>query len=204
MPLNFASSGSGGSPFIRFSVEDNEWLRSSEEGELETVDLATNPVIIDIERVRQGWLKLQGGRDWVQWLDNDYTKIPKPSDAHKEGASVDFYSTKLFGDEPVREFCSSQEGAKVFIKELYDACEEKFGSGQVPVIKLTGSNKVKMGRGNTRIPTFEVVGWKERPDDLNVGVPGTTIDTSSKSASTSAPVAEAESGSTGDINFDEI
>ena len=140
----------------------------------------------------------------MEWPNNDPTQGAKPSDAHKEGVSVDFYSTKLFGDEPVREFCSSQEGSKVFIKQLYDACEEKFGSGQVPIIKLTGSNKVKMGRGNTRIPTFEVVGWKDRPDDLDVGVAGTTIDTSSKSAAKSAPVAEAESGSSGDINFDEI
>ena len=70
MPLNFVSSG-GGSPFIRFSVEDNEWVRSTPEGDLQTVDMGSAPVLIDIENIQQGWLKLSGGRDWVIWPNND-------------------------------------------------------------------------------------------------------------------------------------
>ena len=35
-------------------------------------------VVIDIENVQLGWLKLSGGRDWVEWPNNDPTNTPKP------------------------------------------------------------------------------------------------------------------------------
>ncbi|MGB1189890.1 MAG: hypothetical protein ACPG4A_06660 [Pseudomonadales bacterium] len=196
MPLNFVSSG-GGSPFIRFSVEDNEWVRSTSEGDLTTVDMGSAPVLIDIENIQQGWLKLSGGRDWVEWPNNDPTSTPKPSDMHKQGISLKFYSSKLFGDEPTREFCTSGVGALEFVKKLYAECEDKFGKGEVPVVHLTGSTKVKIGKGNSRIPNFEVKGWKARPEDL-----GSSETTSSSAAAPaeSSPTAAA----TDDVNFDEI
>ena len=51
MPLNFVNSG-GGSPFIRFSVEDNEWVRSTPEGDLTPIDMLSTPVVIDIENIQ--------------------------------------------------------------------------------------------------------------------------------------------------------
>ena len=50
MSLNFLNMGSG-SPFIRFSVEDNEWTRSSVDGELLPIEW-TSPVVIDIEKIQ--------------------------------------------------------------------------------------------------------------------------------------------------------
>ena len=197
MPLNFVSSG-GGNPFIRFSVEDNEWCRSTPEGDLTTVDMTSAPVLIDIENVQQGWLKLSGGRDWVEWPGNDPSSTPKPSDQHKQGISVDFYSTKLFGDEPTREFCTSGVGSLEFIKKLYAACEDKFGKGEIPVVHITGSTKVKIGKGNSRIPDFEIKGWKARPDDM-----GAETVTSQPPADVASDTTAQKSASD-DVNFDEI
>lgn len=197
MPLNFVSSG-GGSPFIRFSVEDNEWVRSTPEGDLTTVEMTSAPVLIDIENIQQGWLKLSGGRDWVEWPNNDPTGVAKPSDMHKQGISVNFYSTKLFGDEATREFCTSGVGALEFVKKLYAACEDKFGSGEVPVVHITGSTKVKIGKGNSRIPDFEIKGWKPRPDDLGDN------DTSPTPAAAASDTAQASAAASDDVNFDEI
>ena len=192
MPLNFVNSG-GGSPFVRFSVEDNEWLRSTPDGDLQSVDMESNPVIIDIENIKQGWLNLQGGRDWIEWPDNDPTKMPKPSDAHRQGISVNFYSTKLFDDEATRELCSSQVGVLEFIKNLYNQAEPEFGKGKVPAVKLTDAKKVKLGKGNTRIPGFEIVKWVDRPDDLDAPVSSLTP------AAEAAPAAASD-----DVDFDEI
>jgi len=166
MPLNFVNSG-GGSPFVRFSVEENCWLRSTPDGDLVNVDMESAPVVVDIEQIQQGWLNLQGGRDWVEWPGNDVTKCPKPSDAHRQGISVQFYSTKLFGDEPVRELCSSQVGVLEFVKKLYNEAESKFGNGQVPAIKIGDAVRVKLGKGGSRIPSFEIVKWVDRPDALS-------------------------------------
>ena len=171
--LKFIES-SGGNAFIRFSVEDNEWWRSSEEGDLLPVDFSQNPVLIDIEKIQQGWLKLQSGRDWLPWPNNDSTKIPQPDEkgadgknVYKQGFSLMFYSTKLFGDEPARELCTSGAGLIKFVQALYGAAEGEFGKGKVPAVKITGSTKVKMGKGNSRIPTFEIKSWMDRPDELS-------------------------------------
>lgn len=196
MPLNFVSSG-GGSPFIRFSVEDNEWVRSTPEGDLTTVEMTSAPVLIDIENIQQGWLKLSGGRDWIEWPNNDPQGVAKPSDMHKQGISVNFYSTKLFGDESTREFCTSGVGALEFIKKLYNACEDKFGKGEIPVVHITGSTKVKIGKGNSRIPDFEIKGWKPRPDDMGA-------ESSSSLETPSAAASDTAQAASDDVNFDEI
>jgi len=192
MPLMFASGG-GGSPFIRFSVEDNEWTRSGADGGLTPIEW-TSPVIIDIERIVQGWLKLAGGRDWLPWDNNDPTSVPKPSDEHKQGFAVKFYSTKLFDDEPVRELSSSGAGMIEFIKALYNACENEFGKGMVPVVKMLPATKVRIGKGPSKIPQFEIVKWVERPAELD----------DDGAAETSAPEAASAAPADDDSFDDEI
>ena len=164
MPLNFINENAGGA-FVRYSVEDNEWSRSSATGDLVEFDPSSG-VAMDIEKIQLGWLKLSGGRDWVPWPKNDPQKCPKPSDAHKQGFSVKLYSTKLFEDEPVRELCTSQTGMNMFIRKVYDECEASgnFGKGKLPAIKIYKSKeKQKIGNGSTRVPPFEITKWIERP-----------------------------------------
>jgi hypothetical protein len=165
MPLSVIQGG-GGQPYVRFSIEENEWMQSSENG-LEAFDVKSAPILIDVNKVEMGWLKLAGGRDWQPWPDNNPQKLERPSDQHTQGFNVKLYSTKLFGDEPVRELCSSQIGLIDWIKQLYDACEAapEFAT-KVPAIKFGDAPKRKVGKGSTRTPEFEIVGWKDRPSEM--------------------------------------
>ena len=201
MPLTFINDTSGAA-FVRFSVEDNEWLRSSETGDLVEFDPSSG-VVIDIENVQLGWLKLSGGRDWVEWPGNDPTKAPQPSDAHKQGFSVKMYSKKLFDDEPVRELCTSQTGMNMFIRKLHEECEAtgNFKQGKVPAIKIGKSKeKMKVGAGSTRVPPFEIVKWMDRPEELDAGSSSPAANAPSKST----PVTSASSeGASDDVSFDD-
>jgi len=179
MPLTLLSGG-GGKPFIRYSPSDDEWTRSCSEGEPVNVDF-TGPVIVDIEKTQMGWLKLMGGRDFQPWPNNE--PVEKPSHEHKQGFRVDFFSTKLFDDEPIREFSSSSAGVLNFIQDLYNKVEAdgKFESGEVPVLKMLTAKKLRLGRGNTRIPQFEILKYVPRPEELeaeaqNVGAASDDID----------------------------
>ena len=204
---------SGGNAFVRYSIEDNMWLKSTPEGEPQDISdaIMSNPIYIDIANVQMGWLKLSGGRDWVEWEDNDPGKLgadgqlknPKPSDAHKQGFTVQMYSKKVFGeDEPQREFNSSQVGMCEFIKKLYDELEDTFQDDKAAVIQLTGASRVKIGRGSSRIPTYKFLAMKESPiEDNHVEAP-MPEPTKFEHAKDSAPLASTTKSE--DVNFDEI
>ena len=164
MPLMFQNGG-GGRPYLRFSIEENSWLRSTEGG-VEEIDFKDQPVLIDIDGIQQGWLSLTGGRDWIPWDDSGPS--PRPGDSYKQGFVLLFYSTVLFGEDPIRELSSSAVGLIEFVKNLYNEVEgaKKFGTGQVPAVRIRPATKVRIGKGPTKIPQFEIAGYQERPAEL--------------------------------------
>ncbi len=199
MPLTVVKEG-GGSPYIRYAVQEDEWTRSTETGELEEVVMKDASVVIDIEEIQMGWLKLSDGRDWIAWPDNDPTKVTKPNDAYSQGGLVMFYSSKLFDDAPIREFCSSSKGVVRWFEKLYAAAEanENWGKGKVPIVKMGKGQKITIGKGSSRDIAFEIVGWKDRSEIFGSGA-----ETASPSAS-AAPVVQSSTGASDNVNFDEI
>ena len=171
MPLQFANSGGSGLPFLRFSIEDNEWLMSTgEQGHMPPVDWKA-PVLIDIENIQLGWLKLQGGRDFQPWPGNNQT--PRPSEEYKNGFVVSSYSTQCFGDAPLRELSSDRAGLQEFVKKLYNEVEAagKFESGEIPAVEILPAIKTRIGKGPTKIPQYKLVGYKPRPDEMSGDAP---------------------------------
>lgn len=174
MPL-MLSSGEG-KPYIRFSPSINSWEMSSPDGRTEFTWDA--PAVFDLQGLQLGWMKIDSvGRDWLPWASiNQRAAQPEEKDAsgnpaYKIGFAINVVSNKLFGDEPVREFSANTFGCLTFIQELYNQCETapEFKAGQVPVVQITGAKAQKVGKGNTRIPEFNVVKWVDRPSDLDGG-----------------------------------
>jgi len=167
MPITDIAEG-GGSPFIRFNIRENMWMISTEDKDMKEVKL-TNPVVIDIENVQQGWLSISSnGRDWVSWgKDNKPTE--KPSAEHKQGFMLKMFSSKMFEDAPVRELCTNQVGLNMFMSNLYKACENsgEFGKGKVPAILIKEGKRIRMGKGETVEILFEIKSWVDRPDELD-------------------------------------
>jgi hypothetical protein len=166
MPLAIGGGGSS-RPYIRFTPQGNAWLKSTDGGS--PVEFAFDrDAAVDIQNIQLGWLLLDAGaRDWQAWPNN--VRTSKPGATHSEGFSLAFMSKAMFGgDQPVRELCSSQAGVVTGIKALYDECEQhpEFAAGKTPIVRLTGAALVKMGKGNTRIPKFEIVKWVDRPAEF--------------------------------------
>ena len=176
MPLMLG--GGDSKPYIRFSPSINSWEMSGAEGREEFTWDA--PVVFDVHGLQLGWMKIDTmGREWAPWASRDQ-RTPQPSEEHKIGFAINVVSSKLFGDEPVREFSANTFGNLMFIQELYNTAEAnpEFKSGKVPVVQITGSKAQKIGKGTTRIPEFEIKKWVDRPAELGEG-------------STEAPVAQA-------------
>lgn len=176
MPLMLG--GGDSKPYIRFSPSINSWEMSGAEGREEFTWDA--PVVFDVHGLQLGWMKIDTmGREWAPWASRDQ-RTPQPSEEHKIGFAINVVSSKLFGDEPVREFSANTFGNLMFIQELYNTAEAnpEFKSGKVPVVQITGSKAQKIGKGTTRIPEFEIKKWVDRPAELG-------------EVSTEAPVAQA-------------
>ena len=162
MPLAIPSGGDA-SPYIRFGAAINAWQMSDVDGRAVEFDF-NQPAVFDIQNVQLGWLLLEtGNRDWKPWPKN--VQQPKPEGEYKAGFDIKVYSKQLFGDEPLRSYSSNSTGNVMFVQDLYNQAEiaPEFAQGLSPVVQITGSKAIKVGKGNTRVPQFQIVKWIARP-----------------------------------------
>lgn len=163
MPLAIPGGGDA-KPYIRFQASMNSWQMSVEDGGTEEFQFS-EAVVVDIQNVQLGWLLLEtGNRDWKPWPNNAPQSKPAEGE-YKAGFEAQVYAKNIFGSEPVRSYSSNSTGNVMFIQELYNAAEScpEFSQDMSPVIKITGSKPLKVGKGNTRVPQFEIAKWIPRP-----------------------------------------
>jgi hypothetical protein len=62
------------------------------------------------------------------------------------------------------------------LEALYTQCaaQRQANEGKLPVVEYKGSRLEKIGRGTTRIPSFEIVNWIARPEGM--GAPAAAVD----------------------------
>jgi hypothetical protein len=59
--------------------------------------------------------------------------------------------------------CSNTGAVLSFAERLFNEAEPKFGNGEVPIVKITGAEKITIGRGKSREVSFEIPKWVPRP-----------------------------------------
>ena len=172
MPLMIGSGDI--KPYIRWGVRENLWQYSSAEGPVE-FDIEAEPFVLDIQGLALGWLKIDAGREWLEW-PSLYEPLadPNPQNAPikewKRGFAVELMSRKLWGEETVREFSSNAAGALAFATGVYNMCEkdhlDDLMSGKCPVIRITGAPSKKVGMGTTRDIQFTIEKMIDRPSEF--------------------------------------
>lgn len=152
--LGLSSGGSGS--YIRFSPSVNAWTLGGEEIQLKTV-------LFDMDTIRTGWCLLEAGNppQW-QWDDAIGRRGPQPSKEFKRGFSVKMY---LGPDRGWTEWSSSGTGPCLGFEALAGAAmpQKMDNEGKALATKYTGSKAEKIGKGNTRVPHFEILGWVDKP-----------------------------------------
>jgi hypothetical protein len=124
-------------------------------------------VAIDIENGSMGWLLIgEGIRDWKAFPIGDVVP-PSPGPSYKRGFSILIYAPKLLGSAEAHEMCSSTGAHMSFCERLYNECEPEFGKGNVPIVKITEAEAVKVGKGKSRELKFEIVRWVPRPTAIS-------------------------------------
>lgn len=165
MPLSFSNAASGGdyTPYVRYMASTSSW--STADGSFQF-----KSACFDLERIRTGWCLLAEGQapEWV--MDNSITDTADRPEGEgwKRGFKVDLFSPKMFGEEqPVREWGTNATGATMAIQKLYSDWEAmKPASGQVAVVEYAGAVPTKVGKGNTNVPTLNILKLIDRPDEM--------------------------------------
>jgi len=183
--LNFGNGGGGNyKPYVKYLASTSSW--ATRDGAIQL-----KKAIFDLENIRTGWcLFTEGGApEWV--MDESIEKTAARPDGEgqwKRGFKVHIFSAAAFGDEePVAEWATNAAGATMSIQKLYADYEAGKEAGKVPVVEFQGAVPVKVGKGNTTVPTLVITKWVDRPAELNENE-----DTGAAAPSLAQPVASAE------------
>lgn len=162
MPISLKNSNSILS-WIRYSPQSNEMSVAGEDNKPRAVTFLNKAFAIDPESGSMGWLLIsEGSRDWKPF-PIDSVPPPSPGPNYKRGFSILLYAPKLLGSPEAFEMCSSTASHMSFCERLYNDCEARFGKGNVPIVKITEAEPIKVGKGKSRELKFEIIKWVPRP-----------------------------------------
>tara|TARA_Y100001934_G_C12184831_1_gene693429 strand:- start:324 stop:905 length:582 start_codon:yes stop_codon:yes gene_type:complete len=146
--------------FIRYMPSTNGWF-TGKDHEIDLKYFMLNP-----SSVKTGWGKITKGEapDWV--FDEALGKRAiRPGDTeeekmnYKRGFSVDMF----IQEEGLRTWSTTTTGSNIGFENLYSEvhAQQAENVGKFPVIEYTGSEAIKIGKGNTRVPQLKLVKWVE-------------------------------------------
>lgn len=151
--------GGGSGKYLRFSPSINSWQMGKEE-------IALSKIVFDLDSIKTGWGKMAEGvpPEWI-WDDAIGKRGMKPADVDfKRGFSVQVW---LGAERGWAEWSSTGTGPCMGFEAFAgEAMAQKADNpGKVVVASYKGSTPTKVGKGNTRTPNFEILGWVDRPAD---------------------------------------
>jgi len=160
MPISFGSTdGENTGVYIRGNLPQNRWWAKTEAGD-EAIDMDRG-FAIDIKDVTFGWLHIDiGVRDWQPW-PSPAQRTEKPSEGHKQGFSVKCW----LADGREAEFSGNSYGLGQFIAKLYNQAEQmpEWNQGMVPVVQVTATTPVVIGKGTSYDVGFNIGKWINKP-----------------------------------------
>jgi len=160
MPISFGSTDSENTGvYIRGNLPQNRWWAKTEAGD-EAIDMDRG-FAIDIKDVTFGWLHIDiGVRDWQPW-PSPAQRTERPSGNHKQGFSVNCW----LSDGRPAEFSNNSYGLGQFIAKLYNQAETmpEFTAGKVPVVQVTSTTPVTVGKGTSYDVGFNIRTWIDKP-----------------------------------------
>lgn len=162
MPISLKNSTSI-LPWMRYSPQANTMSVAGEDNKPREIPFFGKSFAMDPESASMGWLLIgEGVRDWKPFPIGDVVP-PSPGPNYKRGFAILVYAPKLLGSPEAHEMCSSTGAHMSFCERLYNECEPQFGRNEVPIVRITEAQPIKVGKGKSRELKFEIVKWVPRP-----------------------------------------
>jgi len=185
MALGFTETTSSGGgdflPIMKFSAKDGSFVRQDrhqgadghwEKSETE-MDLPFK-VVMDMDAIEVGFIAFTTTGPDFRFVKVGEPMPVKPSDEHKEGFRIRMYNKEI----GLREMSSSSKIVRNQMNNLHDAylAGKADNPGKVPVIEITGSDRIQIetkaqGTQTFRSPKWSISGWVDRPAGLDKAEP---------------------------------
>ncbi|WP_324075501.1 MAG: hypothetical protein RSE14_01580 [Erythrobacter sp.] len=153
--------------FVSYNAKAGRWYTKNDGKDEPLFEVTDMTAVFDMPNLETGWFKFSAGVAPEKIMDPSLAEAaPNPGADFKRGFQIDLYSEKnLMG---LREFSSTAGIVIEAMNNLYDlwmAAPEN-ASGQLPVVRCSGVLPISNKHSTNYQPTFEIVGWTDRPAAL--------------------------------------
>ena len=165
--MSVPSSGGDFKVFVSYNAKAGRWYTKNDGKDEPMFEVTDMTAVFDMPNLETGWFKFSSGVAPEKVMDPSLAEAaPNPGTDFKRGFQIDLYSEKnLMG---LREFSSTAGIVIEAMNNLYDlwmAAPENV-SGKLPVVRCSGVLPISNKHGTNYQPTFEIVGWTDRPAAL--------------------------------------
>ena len=165
MPISLKNSTSV-LPWARYSPQANLLTVAGETAPREMAFVGKS-FAIDIENGLRGWLFITEGMRDLEAFPLDEAPPPLSGSWLQAWASQFCFMRRSNSRSPeAHEMCSNTGAHLSFRERLFNECEPKFGKGEVPIVKITEAEPIKIGKGKSRELQFEIVKMVPRPQAI--------------------------------------
>lgn len=181
MALGFQETTSSGGgdflPIMKFSAKDGSFVRQDRhqgaDGHWEKSETEMElpfKVVMDMDAIEVGFIAFTTTGPDFRFVQVGEPMPVKPSDEHKEGFRVKMFNKEI----GLREMSSSSKIVRNQMNDLHDAyiAGKADNPGKVPVIEITGSDRIQIetkaqGTQTFRSPKWSIAGWVDRPAGMD-------------------------------------
>jgi hypothetical protein len=165
--MSVPSSGGDFKVFVAYNAKAGRWYTKNDGKDEPMFEVTDMTAVFDMPGLETGWFKFCSGVAPEKVMDPSLAEAaPNPGTDFKRGFQIDLYSEKnLMG---LREFSSTAAIVIEAMNNLYDlwVAAPENASGKLPVVRCSGVLPISNKHGTNYQPTFEIVGWTDRPAAL--------------------------------------
>jgi len=155
--LGLVGDESGQSLYIKYKAQARVW--GEKDGEF---DMGKCKIVCDMDSVKTGWIYWpENGAPEKLWASALGEKVASPGRDFDMAFSCEF---SLNGERKIWE--SAQKGALIGFDALFEQMSAAREGNKLAELKWEGAEAKQMGKGNTSIPKWSIIGWVERPIEL--------------------------------------
>jgi hypothetical protein len=153
-------------PYIKLNCKDGIVERSTFNGTERGTEIIENLVaLFDFATIQVGWMRFEGEAPDMRLVAIGDPLPDRPGEDYKQGVKI---VVMLPGELGLHEISTTATAALGALEQIHDEAiaAPEWAAGQVPAVQLTDWTGEKGKFGTRAIPTFRIVGWKDRTDAL--------------------------------------